>query len=320
MNTSLSTHHKNSQSAPPIQWEQVPCNLCGHDEPQVYERERVPYFDTELEFQVVRCSHCGLVYTNPRLSDANAVYLLDEDYTDQDIEDHARAKEPVFRTALEHLQSLLHGNGSENRHMLLDIGCGGGHFMKLAQQQGFNVAGIEPAPQPAAYAHRHFGLEIFQSTIEETDLPPDSFDAITAFDVIEHVTDPKAVLQRCVSWLRPGGMMALRFPSANWQKFKATVYHMIPGCRQWSFGPAMHLFFFSQKTFSRLAVESGLEPLEFRLTPMEFGSTGSMRDNLKKVCGAAFNAVYKTTGCIPGNLEVYCRKPLSKKPSAVPSE
>ena len=88
-----------------VRWERVNCNLCGRDDSQTYHRERLPYFETLLDFTIVRCRHCGLVYTNPRLIDHNAAYLYASSEDETVIESHAQAKRPILDRAL---QEILH--------------------------------------------------------------------------------------------------------------------------------------------------------------------------------------------------------------------
>jgi 2-polyprenyl-3-methyl-5-hydroxy-6-metoxy-1,4-benzoquinol methylase len=45
--------------------------------------------------------------------------------------------------------------------------------------------------------------------------PPNSFDVITAFDVLEHMYQPREFLGRVLSWLRPGGIFFAELPNIN---------------------------------------------------------------------------------------------------------
>ena len=82
---------------PEVRWERVACNICDSDDTDVYHHERLPYFDKILDFQIVRCRNCGLVYTNPRLADHNATYLYAGSDDPDEIERHDLAKAAVLR-------------------------------------------------------------------------------------------------------------------------------------------------------------------------------------------------------------------------------
>jgi 2-polyprenyl-3-methyl-5-hydroxy-6-metoxy-1,4-benzoquinol methylase len=291
-----------------IAWENVPCNLCGRDETMIYHRERLPYFGRELDFQIVKCRHCGLVYTNPRLTEHNATYLRASDDNPAVIESHGQAKKCVFDGALNEIAKLRNSGESVTCGKLLDIGCGSGHFLHAARGRSFEVTGIEPARVPADYAINKFSVPVINTDVLNVDLPENSFDVITAWDVIEHVSDPNAVLRQCVSWLKPGGIMALRFPSATWQKIKGVLFHQLLASSHAAFGPTMHLYFFNEDTFSRMAQQVGLEVLQVKTTPTETNAQGPLLNALKVISGIVVRSCEVISGKNIGNLEVYCRK------------
>jgi cyclopropane fatty-acyl-phospholipid synthase-like methyltransferase len=290
--------------APAARWERVRCNLCGADAGTTYHREKLIYFDLTLDFEIVRCGRCGLVYTNPRLADHNGVYLWASSADEGEIEAHAAAKTAVFAGALER---ITHWTGGATGR-LLDVGCGSGHFLGAARARGFEVCGVEAAATPAAYAGRKFGVPVIHDDVYAAELPTESFDVITAWDVIEHVSDPRRFLERCVGWLREDGVMGLRFPSARWQKAKAAVLHGLLGSKRPVFGGVIHLYFFSERTFGQLAREAGLEVLETRTTALEANTGSKWLDGVKRLSNVVVSGVEALTQSHWGNLEVYCRK------------
>jgi len=296
------------ESVPPVDWEYVPCNLCGRDDTELYHLERLPYFEEVLDFEIVRCRHCSLVYTNPRLSDHNATYLLaSSDDTDQ-IEQHAAAKATVFETALDEIISLQAEQDRRTPGTLLDVGCGSGHFLARAQKRGFDVTGIEPVKIAADYAANVLHMPVIQQDILQSELTPNSFDVITAWDVIEHVNDPRAVLAQCVKWLKPGGIMALRFPSSTWQKIKGAILHGLLSSSRAVFSSTMHLYFFNEQTFTTMAHDVGLEVIHTKTTPAESNTGSTIFDGIKVISNHVLRTMESLSSKHFGNLEVYCRK------------
>ena len=296
------------KDSPPLHWERVVCNLCQQDDTTTYHRERLPYFETILDFEIVRCRHCGLVYTNPRLKDYNAAYLKGFEETDHEIEDHARFKSAVFQNALSRIQKWQNTSGSPAGGKLLDIGCGSGHFIKAANQNGFDACGIEPTSGSADYGIEKLNLNILNQDLFDAQLPENHFDVITAWDVIEHLPDPQAMLRRAAKWLKPGGIIALRFPSAPWQKIKGFVFHQLLKSERASFAPTIHLYFFSEKTFTSLAQRLGLEILRFHNTTSEPNTHSTLFDAAKRISQFTLQGIELCSGRRLGNLEVYCRK------------
>lgn len=300
-----------SPSYPAVRWEKVACNLCGREEADLYHRERLAYFDKRLDFRIVRCRQCGLVYTNPRLAHHNATYLLAGHDDDAAMETHARTKRKVFESALDEIERQRQRLDGSAGAKLLDIGCGSGHFCAAALRHGFQVCGIEPAEAPARYAAERLGVEVIAGDVFEVEMPTGQFDVITAWDVIEHVADPRAMLRRCVEWLRPGGIMALRFPSARWQKIKALILHQLLSSKRAAFAPTIHLTFFSEQTFAQMAQQVGLEVLRTVTTPAEANTGKAAIDAAKILSHKLIRALEIVSGSHLGNLEVYCHKPIS---------
>ncbi|MCP4707116.1 MAG: class I SAM-dependent methyltransferase [Planctomycetes bacterium] len=297
---------KKSDEAP-VLWEWVSCNLCGVDDTELFHQERLAYFGKEYDFKVVRCRNCGLVYTNPRLRDYNATYLQSEDGP-EDIERHAQAKAPVFERALKEIIKWQKRQGQRSRGSMLDVGCGSGHFLSAARQCGYTVAGIEPAKVLAEYAGEVLGIPVYQREVQDIRFPFEGFDVITAWDVIEHVSDPYTFLRRCGQWLRPDGIMALRFPSSSWQKIKGVVIQDWLSMNRPAFSPSIHLHFFSARTFERMARRVGLEVLRIRTTTAEANTNSAVGDCLKAMSHLTLRGIEMISRKHLGNLEVYCRK------------
>ena len=78
------------------------------------------------------------------------------------------------------------------------------------------VAGVEPSAFASAFARDRLGLDVpHRRTSSTPSLPDASFDAIVLGDVIEHLPDPGAALDRIAALLRPGGVLYLALPDAG---------------------------------------------------------------------------------------------------------
>jgi len=100
---------------------------------------------------------------------------------------------------------------------LLDVGCGVGHFLALAAKMGLTATGID-LNQSAISAARSSGIGVALETIEAAaDRAPESFDTVTAFQVLEHVPEPRSFLVAASRLLRPNGRLIVGVPnSAGW--------------------------------------------------------------------------------------------------------
>jgi SAM-dependent methyltransferase len=98
---------------------------------------------------------------------------------------------------------------------LLDVGANFGFFAKDASAI-FDVVGMEPSPQVVAWGRTHLLAPIEVGSIDEE--RPDyigRFDAITMFDVIEHLPNPRATLERCRRYLAQGGRLFITTPDSG---------------------------------------------------------------------------------------------------------
>lgn len=177
------------------------CPLCG-------SADRSPKH-SEDGYRYVCCSDCGLVRQDPlptaeEQAGRHAAYLpAGEEGRRFDLmsrEVWARARARLVRR---------HGAGR-----VLDVGCGNGAFLASMRAAGWEVLGLEVCERGVARAASR-GVRALARPLSEADLEPASFDAVTAFYVIEHLVDPLAFLGECRRVLRPGGTLYLRFPDTT---------------------------------------------------------------------------------------------------------
>jgi 2-polyprenyl-6-hydroxyphenyl methylase/3-demethylubiquinone-9 3-methyltransferase len=98
---------------------------------------------------------------------------------------------------------------------VLDVGCGGGLIAEPLARLGASITGLDPAAETIEAARRHAagqGLAIDYRVGQVEDLAAaerEAFDAVVCLEVVEHVPDPGAFLERCAGLVRPGGLMLL---------------------------------------------------------------------------------------------------------------
>jgi SAM-dependent methyltransferase len=237
--------------------EYVNCLLCGSNSYDViyeaqYENEKdmnpVEKFrasgDELLVDQLVRCQACGFQYVNPRLRSD----LILSGYTegqDPTYVSQIEARERTFTASLDRIERAAGGKGR-----LLDVGTAAGAFVAAARKRGWDAEGCEPNHWMADWGTRHYGISIRKGDLLQQDYPAASFDVITLWDVIEHTTDPAAVLARCRALLKPGGILVVNYPDIG--SWIARVLG-----RRWLFLTSVHLYYFDRRTITRLLEHSG---------------------------------------------------------------
>jgi SAM-dependent methyltransferase len=140
---------------------------------------------------------------------------------------------------------------------LLEVGCGTGEFIKVAEDEGYDVFGVEPSHW-AAHQARLLGLSVeagFLSdwTAEYPDLRPD---AVCLWHVLEHVPAPLDLIREVVATLAPGGYVFLEVP--NFASSAAARLGMKWGDAQ----PKDHFTHFTPEGMRQLLERAGLEPVQ----------------------------------------------------------
>ena len=218
------------------------CPACG--EPDQWHHTR--YRKTGL----VRCRACDLTFASRLPSQEQ----LDDHYA------RYPAIGAVSNLTRRRYREILHElYAFRQTGRLLDIGCGDGHFLKTARDQGWKAYGSEMGPQ-AVERCRAQGLDVRPAPFLPEPGEPDSFDVVTAFEVLEHVLEPRRELERMLALLRPGGCLYLTTPNF------ASLTRRVLGERWSVLQYPEHLNYFSPTTLDRLLSNMGLRQIYVRTT------------------------------------------------------
>ncbi len=204
---------------------------------------------------MAQCQCCGLLFREPRLTpDELARLYRDNTYCAWGMHGEAGAVRQMKRATFDSYLDVIEQGGWLGS--LLDLGCGTGFLVERALERGWDAFGVEISPLAASEAVERAGAHrILLGTLEEVVLPQSAFDAVTMFDFLEHVPDPKSVLLRVRSAVRPGGVLALTTP------FVGGFSHHLMG-RRWSQFKHEHLQYFSPPSLTYALRRFGFEVIE----------------------------------------------------------
>jgi 2-polyprenyl-3-methyl-5-hydroxy-6-metoxy-1,4-benzoquinol methylase len=145
-----------------------------------------------------------------------------------------------------------------NLGRMLDVGCGCGAFLAGMRNRGWETLGIEPNSQAATYAREELSLEIKNATLENVNLESESFDLVTMWNVLEHLSGPQDALYRISETLKPGGILVFAVPSTK-------SYDLKIFGKYWAgYDIPRHLYVFPTETLKDMVKKAKLEILERR--------------------------------------------------------
>jgi len=238
--------------------EHVQCNLCGSSS----TRPLVAFDDS---WRLVKCGNCGLAFVNPRPRQVDLVEGYEQWGSREDESDIERIRSSTVPALRHEVKRIV--DSHDHKGAVLDVGSGCGFFLKLMKDAGWDVRGIDPSETFAKYAAREFGVNTVLGTMETAELSENQFDVVTMWYVLEHVMDPRGVLNRAYSLLKPGGLLVLRVPNYAFGKPFVLLQRMGFNLGNLGvFSVPWHLYFFERRTLTRLVEEAG-----FQMVHMDHG-------------------------------------------------
>ena len=226
------------------------CYLCGSS--------AVTLHAASSEYSYIRCQRCGLrrQYPVPDPDSLNVLYHS-EYYQDRGLDRTLDALPRFARELLaDRVARLTRAVGKTGS--LLDVGCGTGVFLEAARRAGWEVRGTETSEDSIAYARTITPAPIFHGELATLD-DGLTYDAVTFWDVLEHLPDPRAELRLARERLRPGGVVGVSLPSVQGLKAR------LQGDAWRYYAPSMgHISHFTPKTLSLLLAQADFTVLEVR--------------------------------------------------------
>jgi SAM-dependent methyltransferase len=255
----------------PEKFVDLSCALCGSRNYDVQASIVINW----IEFHIVQCSNCSLVWRTPLPDDkflddlySDAYYNVKEHSPDLEYQvgiadSHPADQESRRRKNHTEIQKwidmgIIPKNTDGTAKKLLEIGGGRGYLQMAASTAGWNTLGLEISPHGIKEAINR-GLVMLPTPLEKMCaqyLPYDRyFDLVVFFDFIEHVSDPGRILRMIRHLLVDSGTIVLRTPNAT----TIPKLHLID-----------HIWHFSENTLKAL-----LEKERFKISKVQ--ETGTFR-------------------------------------------
>jgi len=201
---------------------------------------------------IVQCQHCSLIYVNPRVKESEYEQLYaggnyGHIVTKLALASHLYRKD---RFGSERLAILQKYHNPDLSKTLLDLGSGSGFFIEKAREQGWDSYGIELSP-PAVNFSRQRGNKVYDQILLNLSLPSESVSAVTMFDVLEHLPNPREHLVEVSRILPNGGILFIYVP--NWN----SASRLLLGDSAHFIWPTHHLTYFTPETLETFVASNG---------------------------------------------------------------
>jgi len=225
-----------------------PCPICGkQDAKDVGGGESRP--------TLYRCWRCRAVYWGNTWGSKQVSEHYCGYYKVEEIE-YDPLTEKRYHAILGRLEQLR----SVGR--LLDVGCGTGHFLAVAEARGWQAVGLEVSESALDFLKRvraegGFKFSVVKGDLVQSGFSPESFDAVALFEVIEHLPDPLASLKEIYRLLAGGGIVYMTTPNFD------SLSRYLLGCR-WRAIVEEHLVLFNVRTLRACLEAVGFHALTIK--------------------------------------------------------
>lgn len=201
-------------------------------------------------YQIVKCNTCGLVRSNPVLSEnkVNSFYA--------DSKCCYKEEAPFVAETYKKLLNTLMLKHPGSYQSLIEVGCGTGFFLEKAIELGFkDIIGFEPSRDCYKQATDHIKKHIIQDVYRPELLGEKKYDIAASFHVWDHLSDPRKSLLSLIENLRPGGhVLMVCHDVESWSAKILGSYSPIFDIE--------HVYLFSQQTIRKLYESAGLDVVE----------------------------------------------------------
>jgi SAM-dependent methyltransferase len=160
---------------------------------------------------------CGFGWTSPQLAEREVAAHYAPDYlgeTPRAIEEFLSGKLARTRSWRKETEKVRLLERCVPRGRILDVGCGDGRFLWALDSDRWERTGVDLARAAVELVRSRIkGLSMISGDIFCADLEAGSFDVVTFWHALEHLSHPERVLSRAGDLLRAGGRILISLPA-----------------------------------------------------------------------------------------------------------
>ena len=238
------------------------CPVCGSQDFEPFI-SGTDFFLTGEAFTIIKCHVCGFRFTNPRPEAED----LGKYYESEEYISHSDSRKGLFASVYQLVRKytlsrkLALISKYQQKGEILDIGCATGQFLNYMAEHGWDATGIEPDEKTRSRAIAEYGLKVFPEE-QLNILEKSSFDIITMWHVLEHVSELNLRMNQLKDLLKPEGTLIIAVPNCN--SYDAKIYGKF-----WAgYDLPRHLYHFAKEDMKLLLENHGFTIVN--IMPMRF--------------------------------------------------
>jgi len=207
----------------------------------------------------VKCTQCDMVYLNPVFKDEHLEnhYRKNHAFQSEVVADDNAFYSKLYLKGLHAIESVA------SKGNILDIGCSAGGSLNHAKAASWSTYGVELNEGEAALANAK-GHTVYNQLLDDVTFDV-KFDAVTLWDVFEHLKDGRAYLKKIQTLLADNGIIFMQIPSAD----SLAAKMLQERCNM--FDGIEHVNLYSYKAIEKLAKECNLDILHVETVISEIG-------------------------------------------------
>lgn len=242
--------------------ESRPCPVCDRagGEP-LAEKDRYG-----IPLGVVICPDCGLIRTEPRMTQAAYADYYNAEYRAL-YNGREHPDEAYFRSRLSHGRTIhdfvrTHGVRLDASSLVVDVGCGAGGILKAFQETGCRTIGCDLGDAFLDYGRRVGGLDLRHGFLKDL-VAEGPADLVIYSHVFEHILDVRAEIATIRSMLKPGGFVHIEVPSVKnlWKPYQGDFLRLLQNAHTYHFSLATVTNLFAREGFRLVAGDEAARAL-----------------------------------------------------------
>lgn len=214
----------------------------------ICESDSLEYLKGFEKDHLVRCRQCSFVFSRLRPT---------QDELNQTYSAYQRGSNAPTTATLQKLRARAKSLCEKtNVRTVLDVGCGDGHFLAIFSEMGCRTYGTEFDSESAKVAKSKGAIMLEGGLTPRLCVGISGFDVIIFTEVIEHINNPRPVLEHFYQLLNPGGLLFITTPNFD-------------GLERYMLGPSWgmikypeHIAYYSPRTLDNIGRLCGLNKVQ----------------------------------------------------------